>query len=122
MMLQLKRAHTLLHSQQMASIAPILIGCIDYLAYGTIFTRVMFRPKIKLNVLFPARKAVDACREVVNLGTDEFVSNPPFSKKSSRHFHFAKYFLAGTIELFKIILKFLNYFLTRKLHAKGFVF
>jgi hypothetical protein len=34
----------------MASIAPIVNGCIDYLAYGTIFTRVMFRPKIKLDV------------------------------------------------------------------------
>ncbi len=41
----------------MASIAPIVIGCIDYLAYGTIFTRVMFRPKIKLDVFFPAREA-----------------------------------------------------------------
>jgi hypothetical protein len=39
----------------MASIAPIVIGCIDYLAYGTIFTRAMFLPKIKL----------DICREVV---------------------------------------------------------
>jgi hypothetical protein len=27
-----------------------------------------------------------------NLETDEFASNPPFSKKSSRHFHFAQYF------------------------------
>jgi hypothetical protein len=52
-------------SQQTASIAPIVIGCIDYLAYGTIFTRAMFCPKIKLDVFFPARKAVDACREVV---------------------------------------------------------
>ena len=25
----------------------------------------MFRPKIKLDVIFPARKAIDACREVV---------------------------------------------------------
>jgi hypothetical protein len=41
----------------MASIAPIVIGCIDYLvAYRTIFTRVMFCPKIKLDVFFPARK------------------------------------------------------------------
>jgi hypothetical protein len=54
-----------MHSQQMASIAPIVIGCIDYLAYGTIFTRVMFRPKIKLDVFFPARKAADECWEVV---------------------------------------------------------
>jgi hypothetical protein len=49
----------------MASITPIVIGCIDYLAYGTIFTRVMFRPKIKLDVSFPARKAIDECWEVV---------------------------------------------------------
>ncbi len=55
-----------MHSQRMASIAPILIGCIDYLAYGTIFTHVMFRPKIKLDVFFPARKAADECWEVVN--------------------------------------------------------
>jgi hypothetical protein len=34
---------------------PIVIGCIDYLAYGTIFTRVMFLPKKKLDVFFPAR-------------------------------------------------------------------
>ncbi len=54
-----------MHSQQMASIAPIVIGCIDYLAYGTIFTRVIFRPKIKLDVFFPARKAADERWEVV---------------------------------------------------------
>jgi hypothetical protein len=34
----------------------IVIGCIDYLAYGTIFTRVMFCPKIKLDVFFPPEK------------------------------------------------------------------
>ncbi len=39
----------------MASIAPIVIGYIDYLAYGTIFTRAMFRPKIKLDVFFDER-------------------------------------------------------------------
>ncbi len=33
-------------------------------AYGTIFTHVRFRPKIKLDVFFPARKAVDECWEV----------------------------------------------------------
>ena len=43
----------------MASIALSIIGCIDYLAYGTIFTRVMFRPKKKVDVFFPARKAAD---------------------------------------------------------------
>jgi hypothetical protein len=50
----------------MASIAPIVIGCIDYLAYRTIFTRAMICPKIKLGVFFSARKAIDACREVVD--------------------------------------------------------
>jgi hypothetical protein len=54
-----------MHSQRMASIAPIVIGCIDYLAYGTIFTRVMFRLKIKIDVFFPARKAADERWEVV---------------------------------------------------------
>jgi hypothetical protein len=54
-----------MHSQQMASIAPIVIRCIDYLAFGTIFTRVMFHPRIKLNVFFPARKATDERWEVV---------------------------------------------------------
>ena len=42
-----------------------VVGCIDYLAYGTIFTLATFRPKIKLDVFFSARKAIDACREVV---------------------------------------------------------
>jgi len=41
----------------MASI--LVIRCIDYLAYGSIFTRVTFRPKIKLDVFFLARKAED---------------------------------------------------------------
>ena len=49
----------------MASIVPIVIRCIDYLAYGSIFTRVMFRPKIKLDVFFPFRKAGDERWEVV---------------------------------------------------------
>jgi hypothetical protein len=48
-----------MHSQQMALIALRNIRCIDYLAYGTIFTRAMFRPKTKLDVFFFARKAVD---------------------------------------------------------------
>jgi hypothetical protein len=47
-------------------IALSVIGCIDYLAYGTILTCAMFLPKIKLDVFLPARKAVDACREVVS--------------------------------------------------------
>ena len=55
----------------MASIALSVVGCIDYLAYGTIFTHAMFLPKIKLDVFFPARKAVDACREVVRGGPEE---------------------------------------------------
>jgi hypothetical protein len=48
----------------MASIAPIVIGYIDYLAYRTIFTRAMFCPEIKLYVFFFARKAVDERWEV----------------------------------------------------------
>ncbi len=57
-----------MHSQRMASIAHIVIGCIDYLAYRTIFTRVMFCPKIKLDVFFPARKAADVLMGML-LGT-----------------------------------------------------
>ena len=49
----------------MALIALRNIRCFDYLAYGTIFTREMFLPEKKLDVFFPARKAVDACQEVV---------------------------------------------------------
>jgi len=41
-------------------------------------------------------------KQKTNLETDEFASIPPFSKKSSRHFHFATYFLAGTMDLKKI--------------------
>jgi hypothetical protein len=52
----------------MASIAPIVIGCIDYLACRTIFTHVAFRLKIKLDVFFPARKAIDKRWEVVGGG------------------------------------------------------
>ena len=43
----------------MASIALSVIGCIDYLAYGTIFTRVMFLPKKKVMffwIFFPPEK------------------------------------------------------------------
>jgi hypothetical protein len=46
-----------MHSQRMVSIVPIVIGCIDYLAYGTIFMRVMFCPKIKLDDFFPSQKS-----------------------------------------------------------------
>jgi hypothetical protein len=42
MKLQLKRATGILGFQRMALIAPIVIECIDYLAYGSIFTRAMF--------------------------------------------------------------------------------
>ncbi len=49
----------------MASIALRNIRCIDYLAYASIFTRATFRPKIKLDVFFPAGKAVDERWEVV---------------------------------------------------------
>ncbi len=49
----------------MASIVLSIIGCIDYLAYGTIFTRAMFLPKKTLMFFFFARKAVDERWEVV---------------------------------------------------------
>jgi len=56
-MLQLKRANGIILSWWIASIAPIAIRCIDYLAYGTIFMReMMFRPKIKLGVFFSPEK------------------------------------------------------------------
>jgi hypothetical protein len=57
-----------LRSQGMALIALRVVGCIDYLAYGTIFMRAMFRPKKKLEVFldfFPARKAQDVRWEEV---------------------------------------------------------
>ena len=47
------------------------IRCIDYLAYGTIFTRAMFLPKKNLKffrIFFPARKAQDVRREEVSGG------------------------------------------------------
>jgi hypothetical protein len=52
----------------MASIALRNIGSIDYLAYGSTFTRAMFLPKKKLKfflIFFPARKAQDVRREEV---------------------------------------------------------
>jgi hypothetical protein len=69
----------------MASIALSVVGCIDYLAYGTIFTRVMFLPKIKLDVFFSARKAVDACWEVVTFspgGTEGYPAQPGLIRPS----------------------------------------
>jgi hypothetical protein len=56
MTLQLKRAKGIMHSQRMASIALSVIGCIDYLAYGTISTRAMFLRKKKFDVFFPPEK------------------------------------------------------------------
>ena len=78
MTLQLKRAKGIMHSQQgMASIALSVIGCIDYLAYGTIFMRAMFLLKKKLDVFFPARKARDEPRRVVG-GQERFsLAFPP---------------------------------------------
>jgi hypothetical protein len=40
----------------MASIALSVVRCIDYLAYGTIFTRAMFLPKKKGDIFFPPEK------------------------------------------------------------------
>jgi hypothetical protein len=61
----------------MASIALTLIGCIDYLAYGSNFTRAIFRPK-KIDI-FPAKKTVDDHQEVVGWPMD-----PDFSQKHKR--------------------------------------
>ena len=43
----------------MALIALRNIRCIDYLAYGTIFTRGDVSSEKKVDVYFPARKAAD---------------------------------------------------------------
>ena len=48
----------------MASIALRNIGSIDYLAYGSIFTRAMFRPQKKVDV-FSRQISVDEPWEVV---------------------------------------------------------
>jgi len=40
----------------MALIALSVMGCIDYLAYGTIFTRAKFRPKKKVMFFFLPEK------------------------------------------------------------------
>jgi hypothetical protein len=72
MTLQLKRATGIMNSQRVASIALSVIGCIDYLANGTIFTRAMFLSK-KIDVFFPARKAADErWGVVVQLGLQFF--------------------------------------------------
>ena len=71
----------------MASIALSVIGCIDYLAYGTIFTRAMFRPKKKLEVFIPARKAVDERWEVVHGdGGDDGFGEVPLCVRISMHY------------------------------------
>ena len=45
---------------------PVIICCINNLAYGTIFTREMFRPKIKLSVFFsPEKPEMSEPRRVV---------------------------------------------------------
>jgi len=46
-----------MHSQRMASIVLSIIGCIDYLAYGTIFTRAMILPKKKPQRFFSRQKS-----------------------------------------------------------------
>jgi hypothetical protein len=47
----------------MASIALTVIGCIDYLAYGTIFTRAMFCQKKYLKVFnLPKKPKMSAGR------------------------------------------------------------
>jgi hypothetical protein len=48
-----------LRSQGMASIALSVVGCIDYLAYGTIFTMCDVSSEKKRCFFFPARKATD---------------------------------------------------------------
>jgi hypothetical protein len=60
----------------MASIALSVVGCIDYLAYGTIFTRVMFLPKKKGDVFFSARKATDERWGVLNLLYERTLGKP----------------------------------------------
>jgi hypothetical protein len=46
-----------MQSKQMALIALTVMGCIDYLAFESIFTRAMFCPKNKVGVFFPPKKA-----------------------------------------------------------------
>jgi hypothetical protein len=58
-----------MQSKLMALIVLTIIGCIDYLAFGSIFTCAMFCPKNKLNVLFrqKSRRQVLGWMEVVRL-------------------------------------------------------
>jgi hypothetical protein len=48
--------HALWQCKQMALFALTVIGCIDYLAFGSIFTHVMFCPKNKLDVFSRQKK------------------------------------------------------------------
>jgi hypothetical protein len=55
-------------SQRTASIALSVVGCIDYLAYGAIFTRAVFpfvAKEAKKWVFWFPQKAQDVCREEV---------------------------------------------------------
>ncbi len=66
--LPLKRAKGFPRSQGMALIALSIVGCIDYLAYGRIFTHVVFPfvAKEAKNWVFYSRKnAQDVCWEEV---------------------------------------------------------
>jgi hypothetical protein len=42
----------------MALIVLTVIGCIDYLAFGSIFMRAMFRPKNKVDCFY-SQKSID---------------------------------------------------------------
>jgi hypothetical protein len=50
-------------SQRTASIALSVVGCIDYLAYGEIFTRAVFRSlqRKQKNEFFDSRKKSPRC-------------------------------------------------------------
>ncbi len=70
--------HALWQSKQMASFALTVIGCIDYLAFGSIFMHAMFCPKNKLDVFFPAKKSVDDRWEVVRAVARALVGGSSF--------------------------------------------
>jgi len=70
----------------MASIAPILIGCIDYLAYGTIFTCAMFCPKINLMFFFTRKAGDEPAPESGMVGAGERINrqkNVPATTEST---------------------------------------
>ena len=56
--------------------------------FGLLF-RISHKP------LAGSLRVLHAPAKINNLGTDEFDSNPPFSKKMSRHFHFAQVTFGG---------------------------